>query len=122
VDRILRLIRDNHEALLRDWYDSSGIEEEPPQVGARDVQVSDEYLTAYLADGRTLAVPTAWYPRLAHGTPQERAHWELFGPGVGIHWADLDEDISIDGLLAGRPSGESERSFRRWLKERTKSQ
>jgi hypothetical protein len=69
-------------------------------------------------DGRTLTVPLAWYPRLAHGRPEERANWRLIGRGEGIHWPDLDEDISVDGLLAGRRSGESQASLARWLAER----
>jgi len=60
-------------------------------------------------------VPLAWYPRLLHGTPAERDRWRLIGRGEGIHWPELDDDISVEGLLAGRPSGESQRSFARWL-------
>ena len=85
---------------------------------ATSVAVSDEALVVELEDGRTLSVPLAWYPRLAHGTPAEREHWRLIGRGEGIHWPDLDEDISVDGLLGGRPSGESQRSFARWLEGR----
>ncbi len=68
-----------------------------------------------LSDGRTIAAPIAWYPRLAHGTPRERGNWWLIGGGEGIHWPDLDEDISVDGLLAGRRSGESRASLQQWL-------
>lgn len=82
------------------------------------VQVTEEYLSAYLADGRLISVPLEWYPRLAHGTPEEWAHYELSSEGFGIHWPDLDEDISIENLLEGRLSGESERSFQRWLQAR----
>ena len=82
---------------------------------ARDVMVSEGTLSAELSDGRTICVPLEWYPRVAHATPRERATWELIGGGEGIHWPDLDEDISIEGLLAGRRSGESDRSFERWL-------
>jgi hypothetical protein len=71
-----------------------------------------------LADGRSIAVPIAWYPRLAHGTPAERANWRLIGRGEGIHWPDLDEDISVENLLAGSRSGESQTSFKRWLASR----
>jgi hypothetical protein len=87
---------------------------------ATGVAVSDDALVVELEDGRTLSVPLAWYPRLAHGTPAERGHWRLIGRGEGIHWPDLDEDISVDGLLAGRPSGESQRSFARWLEARSR--
>ena len=72
-------------------------------------------MTAELSDGRTISVPLAWYPRLMHATPDERSKWELIGGGQGIHWPDLDEDISIEGLLAGRKSGESRQSFKQWL-------
>ena len=72
-------------------------------------------LTAELYDGRTISVPLAWYPRLTHATQQERDNWRLIGSGEGIHWPDLDEDISVEMLLGGWPSGESQRSFKRWL-------
>ena len=85
------------------------------------VEITDETLTVDLADGRTLSVPLAWYPRLLHGTPEERRNWRLIGDGVGIHWPDLDEDISTDGLLLGRRSGESQKSLQRWLQSRDKS-
>ncbi len=85
---------------------------------AQSVQVTDDTLTVDLVDGRTLSVPVAWYPRLAHGTPAERGEWRLIGRGHGIHWPQLDEDISVEDLLAGRPSGESQASLERWLKAR----
>lgn len=88
---------------------------------ALDVNVADDTLTVDLADGRTLSVPIAWYPRLLHGTPEERRNWRLIGDGVGIHWPDLDEDISVEGLLLGRQSGESQKSLQRWLERRTES-
>jgi hypothetical protein len=86
---------------------------------ALQVTVTDDSLTVDLVDGRTLSVPLAWYPRLVHGTPQERDNWRLIGDGEGIHWLDLDEDLSVEGLLLGRPSSESQRSFQRWLDERS---
>ena len=82
---------------------------------AEDVRVTDDTLHVELSDGRTLSVPLAWYPRLVHATQEERDNWELVGAGQGIRWPDLDEDLSIEGLIAGRPSGESKRSFKRWL-------
>ena len=85
---------------------------------AQDVRVSEDTLVVDLADGRTLSVPLAWYPRLAHGTPAERAEWRLIGRGEGIHWPELDEDVSVEGLLAGRRSGESQASLQRWLQSR----
>jgi len=92
-------------------------------VAARavDVTVTNDELTVQLEDGRTLAVPLAWYPRLLHGTKRERARWRLIGRGVGIHWPLLDEDIGVEGLLAGRRSGESQRSRKRWFESRTSS-
>ena len=86
------------------------------------VTVSGETLTVELSDGRSLSVPTAWYPRLLHGSQQERDTWRLIGGGEGIHWPMLDEDVSVAGLLAGHPSGESPSSFRRWLEERQPAQ
>ena len=85
---------------------------------AQDVTLSDESLTVELVDGRSVSIPLAWYPRLTHATPTERKNWRLIGRGEGIHWPDLDEDISVEGLLAGRPSGESQASFQRWLQSR----
>ena len=85
---------------------------------ATGVAVSDDALVVELDDGRTLSVPLAWHPRLAHGTAAERGQWRLVGRGEGIHWPELDEDISVEALLAGRPSGESQRSFARWLDAR----
>ena len=73
-----------------------------------------------LADGRTIAAPLAWYPRLAHATAEERASWRLIGGGQGIHWPSLDEDISVANLLAGQPSAESQSSFKKWLASRAK--
>ena len=80
--------------------------------------VTDETLTAELSDGRRVSVPLAWYPRLLEGSAAERANWRLIGTGVGIHWPDLDEDISVENLLTGQPSGESQESFKKWLELR----
>src|ERR1039458_5957305 len=85
---------------------------------AQSASVSDDALVAELADGRTITVPLAWFPRLRHGTPAERANWRLIAGGEGIHWPDLDEDISVESLLAGRRSGETQESLRRWLQRR----
>jgi Protein of unknown function (DUF2442) len=85
---------------------------------AQQVSVTDDTLVVDLVDGRTVSVPLSWYPRLAYGTPAERSKWRLIGRGEGVHWPDLDEDISVAGLLAGRPSGESQTSLRRWLESR----
>jgi hypothetical protein len=85
---------------------------------ARGVTVSEDSLTVDLVDGRTIIVPMAWYPRLWHGTPEERDRFEIIGNGTLIHWPDLDEDLSVSGILAGRPSGESRQSLKKWLAER----
>ncbi|MSQ09890.1 MAG: DUF2442 domain-containing protein [Dehalococcoidia bacterium] len=85
---------------------------------AQALRIDDTSLEVDLSDGRTICVPIQWFPRLAHGTPAERASWRLIGRGEGIHWDQLDEDISVEGLLAGRPSGECQASFKRWLAAR----
>lgn len=87
---------------------------------ATEVQVSTDTLTADLADGRTIAVPLAWYPRLSHATAEERQNWRLIAGGRGIHWPALDEDISVANLLNGQPSTESQRSLKKWLAGRAK--
>ena len=92
--------------------------ERRPAPAVTGVTVSDEAVQFELSDGRTVSAPLAWYPRLAHGTPTERAHWRVIGRGEGVHWPDLDEDISAEGVLAGRPSGESQASLKRWLESR----
>jgi hypothetical protein len=85
---------------------------------AMDVRVTKDELTVDLSDGRTISVPILWFPRLCNGTRRERNNWRLIGGGEGIHWPDLDEDISVEGLLTGRPSGESRSSLKRWLESR----
>ncbi len=85
---------------------------------AIDVSVTDNALTVALHDGRSISAPLTWYPRLVHGTSAERNNWHLIAGGLGIHWEDLDEDISVENLLAGRPSGENQASFKKWLDRR----
>lgn len=92
---------------------TSMIELEVP--GVKNITVTEAKLTVELADDRIISVPLAWYPRLVHATPAERNNWELIAANRHIHWEDLDEDISVEGLLVGRQSGESEASFKRWL-------
>ena len=82
------------------------------------VTVTSDALAVDLSDGRSIMVPLAWYPRLMHATDSERENWRLIGNGYGIHWEDLDEDISVEGLLLGKLSGESQTSFKRWLSGR----
>jgi hypothetical protein len=84
------------------------------------VEVSEDTLSVELGDGRSIAAPLAWYPRLVHATSEERATWRLIGGGLGIHWPAVDEDISIANLLAGQPSCESQASFKKWLAARDK--
>ncbi|MGE5444703.1 MAG: DUF2442 domain-containing protein [Ignavibacteriales bacterium] len=93
------------------------LETEPMAVA---VTVTDEKLTVDLADGRSIVVPLEWYPRLLYGSPEERQNWHLLGDGYAIEWPDLDEHIGIEGLLAGRRSGESKKSLERWLANRNK--
>lgn len=89
------------------------------QVGkGQDVTVTEDTLTLDLTDGRTISIPLAWYPRLLDGTLDERNHWEWIGDNEGIHWPDLDEDISVEGIIAGRRSGESQQSLQKWLEQR----
>ena len=85
---------------------------------AVDVSLTEDTLTVDLSAGRTISVPIGGYPRLEHANPGERENWRLIGKGRGIHWEDIDEDISVDGLIAGKPSGESQESFKNWLKTR----
>ncbi|MGA1368684.1 MAG: DUF2442 domain-containing protein [Blastocatellia bacterium] len=87
-----------------------------------NVTVTDDTLSVDLEDGRTIAVPIGWYPRLAYGTPAERANVQISGAGYGMHWPDLDEDLGIEGLLLGRQSTESASSLKRWLQRREETQ
>ena len=93
----------------------------PIEIGearAQHVSVTADTLIVSLVDGRTISVPVTWYPRLADGTQAERSNWRFIGEGEGIHWPDLDEDISVEGLLAGRRSGETQTSLRKWFQTR----
>ena len=88
------------------------------EARAQRVEAGEDALTIELTDGRVVMVPLAWYPRLWYGTAEERAHFEIIGGGTLVHWPDLDEDLSVAGILAGRRSGESPQSLKRWLAER----
>jgi hypothetical protein len=83
------------------------------------VDVSDDTLRVDLSDGRSISAPLAWYPRLLHASTEERGHWRFIGQGRGIHWPDVDEDISVENLLAGRASTESQSSLKAWLLQRS---
>lgn len=96
----------------------SAREKNEAEASATTVNVTDDRLTVELMDGRTISVPIAWYPRLAYGTQRERQNYQIIGAGHGIHWPDLDEDLSVEGLLEGRPSGERQESLKRWLQQR----
>lgn len=92
------------------------LEQDPVAVR---VSLDPHHLVVELADGRSLLVPLEWYPRLCHGTEKERQNWQLLGDGYAIEWPDLDEHIGVEGLLAGRRSGESGPSLERWSLSRT---
>ena len=94
----------------------STIEMEIPK--ADGVKITSDSLNVDLTDGRTISVPLEWFPRLVHATQAERKNWRLIGRGHGIHWKGVDEDISVEGLLAGKPSSESQSSFKKWLSQR----
>lgn len=87
-------------------------------IFAESVYFSEDSITVRMDDGRSLSIPLEWYPRLLHGTTAERENYELIGDGEGMHWPDLDEDISVEGLLAGRRSAESAASLAKWLEKR----
>ena len=92
-----------------------------PIPNVQGVTVTEEALAVELFDRCSISVPLAWFPRLMHGTSEERSNWRLIGQGVGIHWPALDEDVSVENILAGRASGESQRSLKRWLSQRALS-
>jgi Protein of unknown function (DUF2442)/Domain of unknown function (DUF4160) len=116
VREIERMMRDYLETLRNEWEHSAVVTLTLPRVVS--ATVTDDTLSVDLEDGRTIAVPIGWYPRLAHGTPAERANFQISGAGYGIHWPELDEDIGVDGLLLGKKSTESGASFERWLQRR----
>lgn len=91
------------------------LETEP---AAAHLTTTDERLIVDLSDGRSIVVPLEWYPRLREGSAEERSNWRLLGDGYAIEWPDLDEHLGIEGILAGRRSGESRKSLERWLTSR----
>lgn len=116
LGRIEALLRDHEAELIEAWNEISALELRLP--AAEHVLITEDTLSVELSDGRTISAPLAWYPRLLHGTSRERRDWRLVGRGQGIHWESLDEDISVEGLLAGRASAESQASFKKWLQTR----
>ena len=91
-----------------------------PGISALRAKVTQDTLWVDLSDGRTIAAPLVWYPRLLNATAQERKTWRLVGGGVGLHWPGVDEDISVANLLNGQPSAESPASLKKWLSGRTR--
>lgn len=87
-------------------------------ANALGLSITDDTLTVELSDGRSISIPLEWYPRLVHGTSEERNNWRIIGKGQGLHWVDLDEDISVEGIILGHSSGESQSSFKKWLNQR----
>ena len=87
----------------------------PDAIG---VDVAGNALSVELSDGKTISVPVNWYPRLAHATEKERANWRIIGRGQGIHWEDVNEDVSVRDLLLGKRSEESQASLMKWLNGR----
>lgn len=96
-------------------------EPDTPLPTTESVRVTNDTLSVDLSNGRTISVPLGWFPRLAHLTPQERSEWRLVGRGLGIHRPLIDEDVGVEGLPAGRPSGESQESFKKWLAARQRA-
>lgn len=88
------------------------------EARAQEVRVEEDKLVIDLVDGRSISAPLAWYPRLWYGTSEERSKFEITGDGKYIHWPDLDEDLSIAGILVGHHSGESAESLKKWLESR----
>jgi hypothetical protein len=107
------MARDHREELIESGMSSSAIEIH--EARAQAVKVVDDALTVDLTDGRTIIVPLLWFPRLWHGSARERSRLEVLGDGAYIHWPDLDEDLTVAGLLAGRRSQESPQSLAKWL-------
>ncbi len=97
-----------------------GMNSQPDAFGvpAVEVSVTENELVVRLEDGRTISTPLAWYPRLLHASAEERERFELIGRGTGIHWPELDEDLSVRGMLTGRPSQESAASLQKWKEGR----
>lgn len=91
---------------------ASSTRNEIADIRVRDVTVTETELSVALMDGRTITVPLAWYPRLANATPAQRTHWETAGAGQGIHWPEIDEDLSAADLLRGVPSPRRSASWR----------
>lgn len=94
---------------------------EVSEARARGLEVTEDALSVDLVDGRTIIIPLAWFPRLWHGSIEERRRFEILGDGAYLHWPDLDEDLCVADLLAGRRSGECASSLKKWLEKRDES-
>ena len=95
---------------------SLAIETQEPRAQA--ITINEDSLSVDLMDGRTIIAPLIWYPQLWYGTAEERDEFEIIGDGAPIHWPDLDENLSVSGILAGKRSGESQNSLKKWLEGR----
>ena len=96
----------------------SSLDEAIQEAQARSLSIENDTLVVNLVDGRTVIVPLRWFARLWHGSQDERENFEIIGDGTYIHWPDLDEDLTVAGLLAGRRSGEGSASLKKWLASR----
>jgi Protein of unknown function (DUF2442)/Domain of unknown function (DUF4160) len=117
LTEIEKLVVQHRDTFRKAWMTTLVLEIDPV---ATQVDVSDERLTVHLADGRAVSVPIGWFPRLLHGSPQQRSNRRLLGEGDAIEWEDLDEHIGVEALLASRKSGESQASLERGLGERAR--
>jgi hypothetical protein len=96
---------------------ASSTQVETADIRVRDVSFTDYEVSVALMDGRTITVPLAWYPRLANATPEQRSHWETASAGHGIHWPEIDEDLSTADLLRGVPAPRGSAAWRSPLVE-----
>jgi hypothetical protein len=113
---IERVVTENSVSCWRLGMSSSAVEITLPRAVA--VEAGERALTFTLSDGRSITIPLDWYPRLVEATPAERANWRLIGTGEGVHWPDLDEDISVESVVRGKPSAEGMGSLQRWRSDR----
>jgi len=116
LNQIKNIIEKNQKHIMRHGMNILASDIEAPY--AINVQTTEDTLTVDLSDGRTISVPLGWFPRLENATSKERNNWRLVGKGHGIHWEDIDEDISVEDLLAGKPSMESQESLKKWFQSR----
>ncbi len=118
LNAIAKLVNEINNFSWRNGMSSLAVEKQGAR--AQNIFVSDDSLQIDLTDGRTTIVPLMWYPRLWYGTPEERNNYQIIGDGEYIHWPELDEDLTVSGIIAGHRSAESPSSLKRWLNERMK--